>query len=292
MKWEEPDMPRELTQTQLIERSINKKFRKTLWTPFMQAVRNYALIEPGDRIAVCISGGKDSMLMAKLLQELHRHTEVPFDLVFLCMDPGYNPENREKIEKNAALLGIPLTLFETDIFDVANSQESNPCYLCARMRRGHLYSRAQQMGCNKIALGHHFSDVIETTVMGMFYGAQLQAMLPKLHSTNFPGMSLIRPMYCIHEEDILAWCRYNGLQFIQCACRFTESSAHNESLSKRKEIKALIRSLRAGNPDIEKNIFNSIHNCCLDTMVVYKTEGREHSFLERYNALSSAKGKA
>jgi len=281
-------MNRALDACQLVERSINKKFRKTLWTPFMTAVRRYELIKPGDRIAVCISGGKDSMLMAKLMQELHRHTEVPFELVFLVMDPGYNALNRQKIEENAALLRVPITVFETDVFAVANGADHNPCYLCARMRRGHLYSRAKALGCNKIALGHHFNDVIETTVMAMFYGAQLQAMLPKLHSDNFEGMELIRPLYCVHEEDIIAWARYNGLDFIRCACRFTENTAVDVGRSKRQEIKQLIRQLRRDNQDIEKSIFNSIHSVCLDTMPGYKTKGREHSFLEAYDRPASS----
>jgi tRNA 2-thiocytidine biosynthesis protein TtcA len=216
-------MKREMEPYQLIERSIIKKYRKELWTPFIVAVKRYELIKAGDKIAVCISGGKDSMLMAKLMQELQRHSDVPFELVFLVMDPGYNEINRQKIESNAELLHIPVTIFESNIFSVANNTDKNPCYLCARMRRGHLYSKAKELGCNKIALGHHFNDVIETTVMSMFYGSQLQAMPPMLHSTSFPGMTLIRPMYCIREEDILAWKRYNELEFIQCACRFTEN---------------------------------------------------------------------
>ena len=223
--------------------SILKKYRKEIWKPFTYAIRRYQLIQPGDKIAVCISGGKDSMLMAKLLQELQKYSEVPFELVYLVMDPGYNELNRKKIESNAALLHIPITIFETDIFSVANNTEKNPCYLCAKMRRGHLYSKAKSLGCNKIALGHHFSDVVETTVMSMFYGAQLQAMPPKLHSQNFEGMELIRPMYCIHEDDILSWKRYNDLEFIQCACRFTEHCAScggTEKGSKRAEIKELI----------------------------------------------------
>ena len=221
-------MSRTLEPCQLIERSIIRKYRKELWNPFIAAVKRYELIQAGDRIAVCISGGKDSMLLAKLMQELRRHSDVPFELTFLVMDPGYNERNRLKIEQNAALLQIPITVFETDIFDVANSSEKNPCYLCARMRRGNLYSQAQKLGCNKIALGHHLNDVIETTVMAMFYGSQLQAMPPKLRSTNFEGMELIRPLYCVHEEDILAWVRYNNLEFIQCACRFTEKSAASD----------------------------------------------------------------
>ena len=269
-------MERQMDECQKIERSIIKKYRKQLWTPFIVAVKRYELIQAGDKIAVCISGGKDSMLMAKLMQELQRHSEVPYELEFLVMDPGYNEVNRQKIESNAALMNIPITVFETNIFDVANQAEKNPCYLCARMRRGHLYKKAQQLGCNKIALGHHFNDVIETTVMSMFYGSQLQAMPPKLHSTNFPGMTLIRPLYCIREEDILAWCRYNNLEFIQCACRFTENmtvSACGSSSSKRQETKLLLRQLSKTNPNIENSIFRSIHAVALDTMPGFKTEG-------------------
>ena len=279
-------MSRSLEPYQLIERSIIKKYRKEIWNPFVAAVKRYELIRAGDHIAVCISGGKDSMLMAKLMQELQRHSEVPFELTFLVMDPGYSPLNRAKIESNAQLLHVPITVFESDVFAVANSAEQNPCYLCARMRRGYLYSHAQSLGCNKIALGHHFNDVIETTVMAMFYGAQLQAMPPKLHSKNFPGMELIRPLYCVHEEDILAWKRYNDLEFIQCACRFTENCAvcdNGGGGSKRQEVKTLLRRLRRDNPDIEKSIFNSIHSVCLDTMVGYKTGGETHSFLEGYD---------
>ena len=268
-----------------IERSLQTKFRKTIWNPFIEAVKRYELIAAGDRIAVCISGGKDSMLMAKLMQMLARHSDVPFEPVFLVMDPGYNEINRRKIESNAALLHIPVTIFETDIFAVANSTDKSPCYLCARMRRGHLYAKARELGCNKIALGHHFSDVVETTVMGMFYGAQLQAMPPKLHSTNFAGMELIRPLYCVHEDNIIAWKNYNELEFIRCACRFTENCtmcAGGEGGSKRQEVKTLLRRLKRDNPDIEKSIFNSIHAVCLDTMVGYKTGGREYDFNEIY----------
>ena len=281
-------MERQMDECQKIERSIIKKYRKQLWTPFIVAVKRYELIQAGDKIAVCISGGKDSMLMAKLMQELQRHSEVPYELEFLVMDPGYNAVNRQKIESNAALMNIPITVFETNIFDVANQAEKNPCYLCARMRRGHLYKKAQQLGCNKIALGHHFNDVIETTVMSMFYGSQLQAMPPKLHSTNFPGMTLIRPLYCIREEDILAWCRYNNLEFIQCACRFTENmtvSSCGSSSSKRQETKLLLRQLSKTNPNIENSIFRSIHAVALDTMPGFKTEGQEHSFLERFDRI-------
>ncbi len=279
-------MGRDLEKYMLVERSISKKYRKEIWNPFIQAVKRYRLINAGDKIAVCISGGKDSMLMAKLIQMLNKYSDVPFEAVYLVMDPGYNKINREKIESNAELLHIPITIFETDIFDIANSVDSSPCYLCARMRRGHLYSKAKELGCNKIALGHHFSDVIETTVMGMFYGSQLQAMMPKLHSQNFEGMELIRPLYCIHEDSIIAWRRYNELEFIQCACRFTENRTVDEngiSNSKRQEIKELIRRLRKDNPDIEKSIFNSIHSVCLDTFPAYKSNGKEHFFLDTYD---------
>ncbi len=275
-------MARELEPYQLIERSINKKYRKELWNPFIAAVKRYELILEGDRIAVCISGGKDSMLMAKLMQELQRHSDAPFELKFLVMDPGYNSENRARIEENAKLLNIPITVFETDIFQAADGAVKSPCYLCARMRRGNLYSKARELGCNKIALGHHLNDVIETVVMSMFYGAQLQSMPPKLHSTNFPGMELIRPLYCIREEDIIAWCRYNGLSFIQCACRVSEKNADGGDGSKRQEIKLLLRELKKTNPNIEKSIFSSVHSVCLDTMTGYKKDGIEHSFLEDY----------
>lgn len=283
-------MARTLEPYQLVERSIITKYRKVLWNPFIEAVKRYEMIQPGDRIAVCISGGKDSMLLAKLMQQLQKHSDFPFELVFLVMDPGYNELNRQKIESNAALLNIPVTIFESDIFEVADSAGKSPCYLCARMRRGYLYSRAQELGCNKIALGHHFNDVVETTLISMFYGSQLQAMLPKLHSTNFEGMTLIRPLYCVHEDDIIAWARDNSLEFIQCACRLTERSAADTgdvNVSNRKEIKLLLRRLRQGNPNIEKSIFNSIHVVALDTMPGFKTGGVEHSFLERFNAMES-----
>ena len=277
---------KELEVYQQVERSIQTKFRKGLWNPFIAAVKRYELIAAGDRIAVCISGGKDSMLMAKLMQLLQRYSEIPFELIYLVMDPGYNALNRQKIEANAALLHIPITIFETNIFEVANAEEHSPCYLCARMRRGYLYAKAKELGCNKIALGHPFSDVIETTVMAMFYGGQLQAMLPKLHSTNFAGMELIRPLYCVHEDDILAWKRYNDLEFIQCACRFTENCIacdNGGGGSKRQEIKTLLRRLKRDNPNIEKSIFRSIHTVCLDTFPGYKQEGTMHSFLEHFD---------
>ncbi len=278
-------MKRELEDYQRIEQSITKKYRKPLWNKFIRAVKEYQLIQPNDRIAVCISGGKDSMLMAKLMQLLKRYSEIPFETVFLVMDPGYNAENRRKIIDNAQLLHIPVTIFDTDIFDTANQAEKYPCYLCARMRRGHLYSQAQKLGCNKIALGHHFSDVIETTVMSMFYGAQLQGMIPKLHSSHFPGMELIRPLYCIHEDDIIAWARYNHLSFLRCACRFTEmqDKADSDELGKRMETKRLLQELKKTNPNIEKSIFNSLHIVHLDTFPGYKSGGQRHSFLEHYD---------
>lgn len=251
----------------------------------MSAIKQYELIQAGDKIAVCISGGKDSFLDAKLLQMLQRHSDVPFELVFLVMDPGYNEYNRRKVEGNAKLLNIPIQIFDTDIFDVTATVGGSPCYLCARMRRGYLYSKARELGCNKIALGHHLSDVIETTLMSMFYGSQLQAMLPKLHSQNFEGMTLIRPLYCVHEEDILAWKRYNELDFIQCACRFTENCSlpdDDSGGSKRKEMKILIRRLRKDNPNIDRSIFNAIHAVHIDTFPGYKSEGEMHSFLERF----------
>ncbi|MEE0956904.1 MAG: ATP-binding protein [Ruminococcus sp.] len=278
-------MSHTLTENQQIERSINKTYRKTIWNPFVQAVKDYRLIEPEDNIAVCISGGKDSMLLAKLMQMLQRYSDFPFELRFLVMDPGYNLQNRLRIEENAKKLEIPITVFETNIFDVANKADRYPCYLCAKMRRGHLYHQAQQLGCNKIALGHHFSDVIETTVLSMFYGAQLQAMIPKLHSQNYEGMELIRPLYCVHEDAIIAWRNYNNLSFLQCACRFTEGialSGDGVGDSKRQEVKQLIRQLKKNNPNIEKSIFNSIHNVHIDTFAGYKTRGKWHSFLDRY----------
>jgi len=283
-------MARELEAWQQIERGIITSYRKRLWTPFLHAVKNYELIQTGDRIAVCISGGKDSMLLAKLMQELQKHSKYPFELEFIVMDPGYNAPNRAQIETNASLLHIPVRIFESDIFDIANRTEKNPCYLCARMRRGFLYSKAQELGCNKIALGHHFNDVVETTVMGMFWGAQLQAMPPKLKSRNFPGMELIRPMYMIHEEDIIAWKNNYGLRFLQCACRFTEKAEaegleHNTS--KRLEVKNLLKQLRKDNPDIEKSIFNSVHAVWIDTFPGWKSGGQDHSFLERYNSVDN-----
>lgn len=284
-------MPRELTPQETAERSLIKTYRKRLWNPFIAAVKRYELVSPGDHIAVCISGGKDSMVLAKLMQELQRHTDQPFRLTFLVMDPGYNPANRQFLEENAALLGIPITVFQSDIFAVTTQAEKNPCYLCARMRRGFLYARAQELGCNKIALGHHFSDVIETTLLGLFYGAQLQAMMPRLRSKNFPGMELIRPLYCVHEDDIVAWKNYNRLHFLQCACRFTESRDHSGDgigESKRQEIKLLLRNLKQGNPNIEKSIFRAVHDVQLDTFPGFKYRGQTHSFLDYYHINTGA----
>lgn len=270
-----------------IERSIIKKFRKKLWRPFTKAINEYELLQDGDKVAVCISGGKDSMLMAKLFQELKRHGKNNFELVFLVMNPGYNEINYQTIVDNARLLDVPITVFQSEIFDIVASEENSPCYLCARMRRGYLYHRAQELGCNKIALGHHFDDVIETILMGMLYGAQIQTMMPKLHSTNFEGMELIRPMYLIREEDIIHWAEYNDLHFIQCACRFTENCAScggTEKGSKRAEIKKLIRDLSETSPFIEKNIFRSVENVNLNTIIAYKSNGVKHHFLEHYDA--------
>ncbi len=278
-------MARELEEYQIIERSIIKTYRKEIWNPFIEGVKNYELVNDGDKIAVCISGGKDSMLMAKLMQQLKRVSETDFELVFLVMDPGYNEANRKKIEDNAKSLRVPITVFESDIFEIANNAGGSPCYLCARMRRGNLYAKAKELGCNKIALGHHFTDVIETTLLGMFYGSQLQAMLPKLHSTNFEGMELIRPMYCIREEAIIRWAKHNNLEFLQCACRFVDEYSSSEDgigKSKRQEIKMLLKELEKANPGIEHSIFKSIHSVCLDTFPGYKQQGEYHSFLDEY----------
>lgn len=261
-----------------------RKFKERLFSPFAKAVARYNLVEPGDKIAVCISGGKDSMLMAKLFQELQRHRKFHFELIFLVMDPGYNELNRLLIENNASALGVPITVFETSIFDAVYSVDKSPCYLCARMRRGYLYSKAKELGCNKIALGHHFDDVIETTLMGMLWSGQFQGMLPKLKSKNFPGMELIRPLYLVREDDIKSWRDYNGLHFIQCACRFTDtcSSCRTDGspVSKRMETKLLIRRLKESNPQVEKNIFNSLSNVCLNTVLAYKKDGKVYSFLD------------
>lgn len=269
-----------------VEQSLRKKFRKNIWCKFTKAINEYELVKPGDRIAVCISGGKDSMLMAKLFQELKVHNKFDFTVKFLVMDPGYSPENRKVIEDNARKLNVPIHIFESDIFDSVYNVEKSPCYLCARMRRGHLYSFAQELGCNKIALGHHYDDVIETILMGMLYGAQMQTMMPKLHSTNFEGMELIRPLYLIREDDIKAWRDYNGLHFIQCACKFTDTCTtcnNEENQSKRIEIKNLIASMKKTNPFVESNIFRSVENVNLDTLVAYKSKGVKHHFLDTYD---------
>ena len=269
-----------------VEQSIRKKFRVSLMSPFIRALKEYKLVGEGDRVAVCISGGKDSMLMAKLFQELHRYSDVNFDLKFLVMDPGYNAENRRVIEENARRLNVPIEIFESNIFESVYTVEKSPCYLCARMRRGYLYSFAKRLGCNKIALGHHYDDVIETILMGMLYGAQIQTMMPKLRSTNFEGMELIRPMYFIREDDIKAWRDYNDLHFIQCACRFTDTCTtcnNGQNHSKRQEAKELIRTLKKTNPNVEKCIFKSVENVSLETILAYKKNGVKHFFLDDYD---------
>ena len=278
--------PAEQNKAKDVELSLRKKFKKNIWSKFAKAITTYELVKPGDRIAVCISGGKDSMLMAKCFQELKLHNKFEFEVKFLVMDPGYSPENRKVIEENAKSLGIPITIFESDIFESVFNVEKSPCYLCARMRRGHLYHFARELGCNKIALGHHYDDVIETILMGMLYGAQVQTMMPKLHSTNFEGMELIRPLYLVREDDIKAWRDYNGLHFIQCACKFTDTCTtcnNEENLSKRVEVKELIQRLKKVNPYVESNIFRSVENVNLDTVIAYKQHGVRHHFLDTYD---------
>ena len=268
------------------DKSIQKKFRKKIWCKFTKAVRDYELVKEGDKIAVCISGGKDSMLMAKLFQELKRHNQVPFEVKFLVMDPGYSILNRQMIEENAKKLNIPITIFESTIFESVFHIEKSPCYLCARMRRGYLYSQAKQLGCNKIALGHQYDDVSETILMSMLSGSQIQTMMPKLHSTNFEGMELIRPLYLVREDDIKAWRDYNELTFLRCACKFTEMCAaeqNEETTSKRLEVKELIRTLKQTNPYVEGNIFKSVENVNVDTVIAYKKNGEKHHFLEAYD---------
>lgn len=285
------DAAHEQERLEQIELSIRKKFHKVLFSRFAKAINEYELVKEHDHIAVCISGGKDSMLMAKLFQELKRHNKFEFKLTFLVMDPGYSPENRRIIEQNARLMDIPITIFESTIFDTVDTIEKSPCYLCARMRRGYLYSKAKELGCNKIALGHHYDDVIETILMGMLYGAQVQTMMPKLHSTNFEGMELIRPLYLIREEDIKHWRDYNDLHFLQCACHFTDtcSSCRDDgtSNSKRLEIKKLIAELKQVNPFVEANIFKSVENVNLSTVIAYKENGVRHHFLEKYDENSN-----
>ena len=270
-----------------IEESITKTFKKDLFSRFTKGIVNYELVQPGDRIAVCISGGKDSMCMAMLFKELQKHHKFPFEVVFLCMDPGYSEVNRKVIESNAKLMGIPLTIFETNIFDAVYSVEKSPCYLCARMRRGYLYSKAKELGCNKIALGHHFDDVIETVLMGMLYSGQFQAMMPKLHSTNFEGMELIRPLYLVREDDIKRWRDYNGLHFIQCACHFTDTCTtcrpEGEGGSKRLAVKQLIAELKKTNPNVENNLLRSTENIPFEKMLGIKINGEKHAFTEYYD---------
>ena len=270
-----------------IEKSIIKKYRKEIWKRFVNGINDYNLIQNGDKIAVCISGGKDSMLLAKCMQELQRHWQVKFELVFLVMDPGYNPYNRKVIEDNAKLLNIPITIFESPIFDVVAEVEDTPCYLCARMRRGYLYKEAKDLGCNKIALGHHFDDVIETILMSMLYSGQIKTMMPKLHSTNYEGMELIRPLYLVKEADIVAWVRYNELSFIQCACRLTEhcSVSGQGGGSKRQEMKNLIKKFRQINPHIEMNIFRSVHDINLETVIGYHKKEKSYQFLDDYEKI-------
>ena len=283
---EEMDKDQNNEKAKEVEQSLRKKFKKKIWSKFTKAINTYELVKPGDKIAVCISGGKDSMLMAKCFQELKVHNKFDFEVKFLVMDPGYSPENRKVIEDNAKKLNIPITIFESDIFESVFNVEKSPCYLCARMRRGHLYHFAKDMGCNKIALGHHYDDVIETILMGMLYSAQVQTMMPKLHSTNFEGMELVRPMYLIREDDIKAWRDYNDLHFIQCACKFTDTCTtcnNEENQSKRMEIKKLIAELKKTNPFVEGNIFKSVENVNLDTVVGYKAKGVRHNFLDTYD---------
>ncbi len=269
------------------ERSIIKTYRKQIWSRFTKAVRDYELIKEGDKIAVCISGGKDSMLMAKCFQELHKYSDISFEVKYIVMDPGYSSENRQIIEENARKLNIPIEIFETDIFENVFHIDKNPCYICARMRRGHLYNYAKNIGCNKIALGHHYDDVIETIVMSMLYGAQIQTMMPKLHSNHFEGMEVIRPLYLIHEDDIKAWAKFNDLYFIQCACKFTDTCSSEACLtrprSKRVEVKNLIRELKKTNPYVEQNIFKSVENVSLKTIIAYKDDQEKHHFLDDYD---------
>ena len=267
---------------QEIERSIIKKYRKDIWSKFVKAVIDYQLIEENDKIMVCISGGKDSFLLAKCMQEIQRHGKVSFELCFVCMNPGYNEANRQLILENAETLHIPLEIFESDIFEIVEGVEKSPCYLCARMRRGCLYKRAQELGCNKIALGHHFNDVIETTLLSMFYGAEIKTMMPKLHSENFEGLELIRPMYLVEEDAVKAWAKSNELTFLNCACRFTEQVSNHEELSKRKEVKDLITQMKKSNPNVDYNIYKALDNVNLNCVLGTKREGKYESFLDSY----------
>lgn len=273
---------------ELVEKSIVKKYRREIWKRFIAGIKEYRMVKEGDKIAVCISGGKDSMLMAKCFQQLQKYSDFPFELEFLVMDPGYNPENRQRIVDNAACLNIPIKIFESEIFKVVDHVGGSPCYLCARMRRGYLYRYARELGCNKIALGHHFDDVIETILMSMLYAGEFKTMMPKLHSTNFKGMELIRPLYLVKEADIIRWANYNDLHFIQCACRFTENVAQNKTDSKRHEMKMLIKQFRETNPNIDINIFRSIHNVNLETVIGYRIGNERHSFLDTYDNMDNA----
>ena len=267
-----------------IERSIIKRFRKEIWSKFVKAVQDYELIKENDKIMVCISGGKDSFLLAKCIQEIKRHGKVNFDAFFVVMDPGYSKVNRELIEENAKILNVPIQIFESDIFNIVNTVDfKSPCYMCARMRRGYLYNKAEELGCNKIALGHHFDDVIETTLLSMFYGSEIKTMMPKLHSDNYENLELIRPMYLIKEKDIISWAKYNNLKFLNCACKFTETSSIDEELSKRKEMKKLIEEMRKTNKNVDFNIFKALDNINLNCVLRYKKDGVEHSFLDDYD---------
>lgn len=268
---------------QEIERSIIKKFRKVIWARFVKAIKEYQLINENDHIMVCISGGKDSFLLAKCIQELERHSDISFSAHYVVMDPGYNEQNRKQIEENAKLLNIPIIIFDSDIFGIVSNIDRSPCYLCARMRRGCLYNKAKELGCNKIALGHHFDDVIETTLLSMLYSSEIKTMMPKLHSENFPGLELIRPLYLVKEQDILDWKKYNDLTFLNCACRFTENcSLNDENTSKREEMKKLIKELRKVNPKVDDNIFKALDNINLDCVLGFKSNGKYTNFLDNY----------
>lgn len=283
-----------MERSEEITKSITKRFRKEIWKMFVKGISEYEMIKEGDKIAVCISGGKDSMLMAKCFQEIQKHQKMNFELEFIVMNPGYNEVNKQKIIDNSKILGIPITMFETDIFSRVVNIENNPCYLCARMRRGYLYEKAKELGCNKIALGHHFNDVIETILMGMFYGSQMQTMMPKVCSTSHPGMELIRPLYFVKEDDIIAWSKYNDLEFIQCACKFTEKYALSQNpgeVSKREEMKNLIKEMKKGYDKIDINIFNSVQNVNLDTIISYRRGDEFHHFLDDYDAKLEEKKK-
>ena len=267
-----------------IEQSIIKKYRKDIWSKFVRAVQNYNLIKENDNIMVCISGGKDSFLMAKCIQEIKKHGKINFNAHYVVMDPGYKEENVNLIKQNAKTLNIPIEMFESNIFEAVNTMDTkSPCYMCARMRRGHLYNKAQELGCNKIALGHHFDDVIETSLLSIFYGSEIKTMMPKLHSDNFKGIQLIRPLYLVKEASIISWKNYNNLTFINCACKFTEEASIDESKSKRKEIKELIKQLREKHKNIDNNIFKALDNINLNCVLGTKKYGKYKSFLDDYD---------